>query len=170
MPPKAAKGDSSAASLPSDSPLVAAFVAAGLAKAKAEATAKNSKQSAALAKIVNDNDITDAAKNPKQGNLLIHLVTVQEQAAAASSSGASEEGTLTEEHVNILAKAIHDGRLQSADQVNGGCLPLLIESFAHPADRATRAQKLESRTFGQAATSPKRPSTRHRESVRSTPS
>jgi hypothetical protein len=168
MPPKAAKGDSSAASLPSDSPLVAAFVAAGLAKAKAESTAKNSKQSAALAKIVNDNDIRDAAKNPKQGNLLIHLVTVQEQAAAAS--GASEEGTLTEEHVNLLAKAIHDGRLQSADQVNGGCLPISIESFAHPADRATRAQKLESRTFGQAATSPKRPSTRHRELVRSTPS
>ena len=117
MPPKAAKGDSSAASvLPSDSPLVAAFVAAGLAKAKAESTAKNTKQSAALAKIINDNDITDAAKNPKQGNLLIHLVTVQEQA------GASEEGALTEEHVNLVAKAIHDGRLQSADQVNGGCL------------------------------------------------
>ena len=84
--------------------LVASFVAAGIPKAKAESTAKNGKLAAILGQIINDNDIVDATKNPKQGNLLLHLAA-QEQLERSDS--------------DLLARAIHDGRLQSLDQVNG---------------------------------------------------
>ena len=88
----------------SASTLVASFIAAGIPKAKAESTAKNGKLAAILGQIINDNDIVDATKNPKQGNLLLHLAA-QEQLERSDS--------------DLLARAIHDGRLQSLDQVNG---------------------------------------------------
>lgn len=84
--------------------LVASFEAAGLPKAKAASTAKNDKLAASLASLISDNGIADASKNPKQGNLLLHLAGLDQ---------------VKREHANLLAQGICDGRLQSLDQVNG---------------------------------------------------
>ncbi len=91
--------------------LVESFIAAGIPKGKAESTAKNGKLAAILGQLVNDNDIVDATKNPKQGNLLLHL------------AGIEQDQQFGRDESNLLARAIHDGRLQSLDQVNGarGC-------------------------------------------------
>ena len=82
--------------------------AAGLPKAKAESTAKNEKLASALDKIILTAGITDSSKNPKQGNLLLHLAT---------TSTTSQE--LSEDDLTMLAKLVNDGSIQSLDQLNG---------------------------------------------------
>lgn len=84
---------------------VQSYLNAGLPKAKAESTAKNDKLAAALDKIISNAAITDASKNPKQGNLLLHLATTAQE--------------LPEEDQTMLAKMISDGSIQSLDQLNG---------------------------------------------------
>lgn len=85
--------------------LVESFVLAGLPKAKAEQTAKNDKLAPVLAKIINDADITGSDKNPKQGNLLLHLATNGQK--------------LSDEDRLALSSRIADGRYTSLDQLSG---------------------------------------------------
>ena len=101
------RGHAEMADSASASTLVASFIAAGIPKAKAESTAKNGKLAAILAQLINDNDIVDANRNPKQGNLLLHL------------AGIEQDQQFGRDDSNLLAKGIYDGRLQSLDQVNG---------------------------------------------------
>lgn len=85
--------------------IIQSFILAGLPKAKAESTAKNDKVSSALAKIINDADITSSDKNPKQGNLLLHLATHGEK--------------LSDEDKLALSSRIADARYTSQDQLAG---------------------------------------------------
>ena len=85
--------------------LVQSLILAGLPKAKAEQAAKNAKVGPTLAKIVNNANIVDASKNPKQGNLLLHLATAAQD--------------IPDNDQVLLAERIVDARLQSVDQVNG---------------------------------------------------
>lgn len=89
---------------------VQSYINAGLPKAKAESTAKNDKLASVLDKIVSNAGITDASKNPKQGNLLLHLATTAQQ--------------LPEEDQTLLANMITDGSIQSVDQLNGRMRPI----------------------------------------------
>ena len=86
------------------------YINAGLPKAKSESSAKNEKLACVLDKIISNAAITDASKNPKQGNLLLHLATT-------SASASPQE--LPEEDTTMLAKLIADGSIQSLDQLNG---------------------------------------------------
>lgn len=97
------------------------YINAGLPKAKAESSAKNEKLACVLDKIISNAAITDASKNPKQGNLLLHLAT----------SASPQE--LPEEDTTMLAKMIADGSIQSLDQLNGELVYLNVILFsAHP--------------------------------------
>lgn len=86
------------------------YIDAGLPKAKAESTAKNDKLASALDEIILNASITDASKNPKQGNLLLHLAT-------AASTTPQEQ--LSKDDLTMLAKLVNDGSIQSLDQLNG---------------------------------------------------
>lgn len=88
------------------------YINAGLPKAKAESTAKNEKAAASLDKIIANADVTDASKNPKQGNLLLHLATSAQE--------------LPDEDQTMLAKLVVDGSIQSLDQLNGASNHFLL--------------------------------------------
>jgi hypothetical protein len=84
---------------------VQTYISAGLPKAKAESTAKNDKLASVLDKIITNANVTDASKNPKQGNLLLHIATSAQE--------------LNEEDQSMLAGMVVDGSIQSQDQLNG---------------------------------------------------
>lgn len=86
-------------------PLVQSFVLAGLPEKKAEQTAKNDKLAPVLAKIIANAHIVDAKKNPKQGNLLLHLAT--------SGLGLGDNDQA------LLAEMVVDARIASLDQLSG---------------------------------------------------
>lgn len=93
------------------------YINAGLPKAKAESTAKNEKLASALDKIISDAAVTDASKNPKQGNLLLHLATAAQELPA--------------EDQTMLARMITNGSIQSLDQLNGKLGTTIIYAYAN---------------------------------------
>lgn len=109
------------------------YINAGLPKAKAESTAKNEKLAIVLDKIISNAEVTDASKNPKQGNLLLHLATTAQE--------------LAEEDQTMLASLVKDGSIQSVDQLNGeiGHPPSItsLQTFTSSLQAASHTSKLE---------------------------
>lgn len=101
--------------------LVAALIAAGLPKAKAESTSKNTALSSVLADIINRNNIVDASKNNKQGNLLLHLATSQVAVAGKASAAPT---SVDNDAQDLLAKRIVDDDIQNLEQLNGAPVTL----------------------------------------------
>jgi len=99
---------------------VQSYINAGLPKAKAESTAKNDKLASVLDKIITNANVTAASKNPKQGNLLLHIATSPQE--------------LNEEDQSMLAGMVVDGSIQSQDQLNGEFI--YSSSFTLPAHQA----------------------------------
>lgn len=102
--------------------LVTALIAAGLPKAKAESTSKNTALSSVLADIINRNNIVDASKNNKQGNLLLHLATSQVTVAGKASTALSTP--IDNDAQDLLAKRIVDDDIQNLEQLNGAPVTL----------------------------------------------
>jgi glutaminyl-tRNA synthetase len=106
MPPKFDPTD------PEIAALISLFRNTGLSQAKAVETAKSSKNATALKEIITTNNLADRSMDDKKLSLVSGLAVQGGKLGAAQKS--------------YIVDAIVDGRLKSAEQVNGAQTPRLL--------------------------------------------